>query len=113
MTGQRRHDPELQAVVYVDNSPIHGSGLFAARDIAAGSYIGTFHGPETDTDGEHVLWVYGHDGCVAPVGRRGENVLRFLNHAAPCNAEFDGFDLYALSAIRQGDEITINYEGVE
>lgn len=111
MTGSRRHDHELQALVCAGDSSIHGRGLFANCDIASGSYIGTFHGPETEDDGDHVLWVYEHGDGAVPVGRRGENLLRFLNHAAPCNAEFDGFDLYACADIRRGEEITIDYEG--
>jgi SET domain-containing protein len=42
-------------------------------------------------------------------GRRGLNLLRYLNHAERPNAEFDGFDLYALKNIRAGEEITFNY----
>lgn len=113
MTGKRRHDHELEALVRTGESQIHGTGLFAACDIAAGCYIGTFHGPETDSDGGHVLWVYEHPEDPEPLGRRGENLLRFLNHAVPSNAEFDGFDLYASRPIGAGEEITIDYEGVE
>jgi hypothetical protein len=43
------------------------------------------------------------------VGRIGRNRLRFLNHAKDPNAEFDGFDLYALRAIAVGEELTIDY----
>lgn len=109
---KRLEDGHLKAVVYSSDSAIHGRGLFAACDIAPGEYIGTFHGSETDTDGEHVLWVY-PDEDAEPVGRIGENLLRFINHADPCNAEFDGFDLYALRAIRRDQEITIHYGDAE
>ena len=113
MPEKRRHDHELDGLVRVADSAIHGSGLFAACEIPAESYIGTFHGPETGSDDGHVLWVYEHPDDPEPVGRRGENLLRFLNHAVPCNAGFAGFDLYALRDIHAGEEITIDYEGVE
>jgi SET domain-containing protein len=85
--------------------------LFAARRIAAGEYIGTFHGPRVDADARHVLWVYPQDG--PPVGRRGQNVLRFLNHATPCSAAFDGFDLFASRPIAADEEVTIDYVDAE
>ena len=44
------------------------------------------------------------------MGRRGDNELRFLNHADKPNAEFDGWDLYAATQIKKGEEITFNYE---
>ena len=106
---KRRSDEELVEVVYAADSSIHGRGLFAARALAAGDYIGTFDGPETQSDGDHVLWVYEHGDDPSPVGRIGENLLRFLNHATPCNAAFDGFDLYAECAIERHEEITIDY----
>ncbi len=109
--GLRLTDRDLRTMVYVGDSGIHGRGLFAARRIASGEYIGTFHGPAARRDGTHVLWVYTSSQDDEPIGRRGRNLLRFLNHATPCNAEFDGFDLYARRAIRCGEEITIDYGG--
>jgi hypothetical protein len=102
---------QLKAVVYAADSGIHGTGLFAARDIAGGEYIGTYAGPPASRDGTYVLWVYESGPRQDPVGRSGRNLLRYLNHASPCNAEFDGFDLYASCAICRDDEITIDYEG--
>ena len=102
-------DREFEDVVYASASTIHGRGLFAVCAFAAGEYIGTFDGPLTDTDGDHVLWVYEHEQDPEPIGRVGKNLLRFLNHADSCNAEFDGFDLYAACAIAPDEEITIDY----
>ena len=42
-------------------------------------------------------------------GIRGENELRFLNHASDPNAELDGLDLYALRNIQPRAEITLHY----
>ena len=107
--GKRSSNRQLRSVVYAAQSGIHGTGLFASREISAGEYIGTFAGPEARRDGVYVLWVYdSSDGEVA-VGRSGRNLLRYLNHGLPCNAEFEGFDLYARKAIPRDAEITIDY----
>ena len=105
----RTTDQQLGDLVYVSDSAIHGMGLFAARDIDRDEYIGTFSGPEADGDGAHVLWVYDPNDPDNIVGRVGINLLRFLNHATPCNAYFEDFDLYAVRAIARDEEITIDY----
>ncbi len=101
----------LRDRVYRAPSPIHGSGLFAKVPIAKGSFIGTYEGPQARRDGTYVLWVYEEGGET--VARSGRNLLRYLNHAEQCNAEFDGFDLYAIHPIAAGDEITFNYNGAD
>lgn len=92
---------------YVDNSPIHGRGLYAAVNIGAGDYIGTLTGPSTRRDGTHVLWLVDEEGNW--FGRRGTNALRYVNHGENANAEFWEFDLYAIRDIAAGEEITIDY----
>lgn len=104
--AQKAADRLTNELVYVDASPIHGRGLFARRDLARGLFIGTYLGPAAQRNGSHVLWV---DAGERWVGRRGFNRLRYLNHSKQPNAEFDGFHLYALRAIRAGEEITIDY----
>lgn len=42
-----------QSLVYINDSPIHGKGLFARRCIGAGELIGVLDGVPTSTDGEH------------------------------------------------------------
>jgi len=100
----------LSELFYVDESGIHGKGLFARVTLKKGSYLGTYKGPErTDIDhsGPHVLWAEMEDGSW--LGRDGRNILRYLNHSdRPC-AEFDGFDLFALKHIKPGMELTIHY----
>ncbi|ADC63039.1 SET domain-containing protein [Allochromatium vinosum] len=89
-------------------SSIHGQGCFARIGFESGDYIGTFEGLEVVEDGPHVLWVYDPErGRLT--GRRGTNVLRWLNHSDDPNAEFDGFELYARRTIAVGSEITIDY----
>jgi len=102
---------KLKETVYSGPSEIHGTGLFAKQKLDQGMYIGTYKGPETEENGTYVLWVY--EEGVEPAGRDGRNLLRYLNHADEGNAEFDGFDLYALRAIERGEEITFNYEGAD
>ena len=98
---------ELATLYYVDDSGIHGKGLYALVSINQGDYMGTYDGPEAYENGSHVLWIEQDGGKW--VGRNGANMLRFLNHCGDPHAEFDGFDLYALKDIYQGEEITINY----
>ena len=102
---------ELRDAVYSAPSGIHGTGLFARRRMKKGEYIGTYHGPEAKRNGTYVLWVFDKGDEENAVGRSGRNLLRYLNHADPGNAEFDGFDLYARSSIGVDEEITFNYEG--
>lgn len=107
--SKRLSNRELRSVVYAAQSGIHGTGLFASREIAAGEYIGTFAGPEARRDGVYVLWVYDSGESDTAVGRSGRNLLRYLNHGLPCNAEFEGFDLYARTTIPRDAEIKIDY----
>ena len=108
-------DDELDALYYVDESGIHGKGLYARAAIKKGEYLGTYDGPEGVEEGNenvlengsHVLWVEQDDGRW--VGRDGQNILRYLNHHTDPHAEFDGFDLYAIKNINEGEELTINY----
>ncbi|OQX30891.1 MAG: SET domain-containing protein-lysine N-methyltransferase [Candidatus Sedimenticola endophacoides] len=108
---RKRKDSDLEKVVYSAPSEIHGTGLFARRKIKAGQYIGTYHGPKTKKDDTYVLWVYDPGDEENAVGRDGKNLLRYLNHDDAGNAEFDGFDLYAIDVIGRDEEITFNYEG--
>jgi SET domain-containing protein len=101
----------LGNIVYRAPSTIHGNGLFAKVDISKGEYIGTYEGPTAKRDGTYVLWVF--EEGRPPVGRSGRNLLRYLNHQDKGNAEFDGFDLYALQDIEVDEEITFDYGGLE
>lgn len=93
--------------VEVAPSVIDGNGVFARVGIKKGAYIGTYEGAEAKRNGKYVLWLLGGQ---RDMGRRGDNELRFLNHADKPNAEFDGWDLYAATQIKKGEEITFNYE---
>jgi hypothetical protein len=45
------------SLIYVDDSPIHGKGLFAKKYIGAGEIIGILDVVPASTDGEHILWI--------------------------------------------------------
>ncbi|WP_456417622.1 SET domain-containing protein [Thiolapillus sp.] len=108
--GLRHSNRALREWVYAADSPLHGTGLFARRPISAGEYIGTYHGPRASRNGMYVLWVCEQeDEREEWVGCSGRNLLRYLNHALECNAEFDGLDLYAITDIAKDEEITFYY----
>jgi SET domain-containing protein len=88
-------------------SLIHGQGCFARVAFRPGDYIGTYDGPEAARNGTYVLWV--SEDRVHWTGRSGRNLLRWLNHSPMPNAEFSGFELYAIAAIAPGEEITFDY----
>jgi len=98
---------ELEKIFYTKESGIHGKGLFARKRIKKGAYMGEYDGPTVIDNGMHVLWVEEDDeqwtGCD------GKNMLRYLNHSQQPQAEFVGFDLYALRDIFVDEEITIDY----
>ena len=108
---KRIEDQDLKELVFPAASKIHGTGLFSRGHISEGEYIGTFHGPVVEDDGEHVLWVEAEDEACGYVGISGGNLLRYLNHDSPGNAEFYGQDLYARTEIQSGTEITFDYYG--
>ena len=97
----------MRSRIEVRTSAIHGHGVFARRRLRRGSYIGTFQGRRTQTDGPHVLWVILEDGTQS--GVVGENELRYLNHSRLANAEFWGADLFAVRNIQPGQEVTLHY----
>ncbi|MCP1728302.1 SET domain-containing protein [Natronospira proteinivora] len=103
-----KYDTEQHPLVYAGPSEIHGTGLFARKAIRKGRHIGTYEGPSTRKDGMHVLWVY-DENDQNPVGRNGKNILRYCNHSSRPNAEFDGFELYAVRGIKKDEEITFHY----
>jgi SET domain-containing protein len=104
-------DYDSNELCFVDDSSVHGRGLFARRDIPEGSWIGHYDGPRTTENGMHVLWVEAgeNEGGEEWIGYDGNNELRFLNHAKNPNGEMDGLDLYAGCDIGSGEEITIDY----
>jgi SET domain-containing protein len=98
---------DYNKMFYVDDSAIHGKGLFARTKLKKGKCLGTYDGPKTKNNAMHVLWVEEEEGKW--IGRDGKNILRYLNHSnKPC-AEFDGFDLYVMRDIKKDEEVTFDY----
>jgi SET domain-containing protein len=105
---QRQRRDAVNPLVVVGRSPIHGSGLFSAREIKKGQLIGVYEGSIVAEDGRYVLWVENTPGGDW-TGYEGSNEMRFMNHSDRPSAEMDGLDCYALINISTGIEITINY----
>jgi len=98
----------LKQIIEIKNSCIHGKGIFAKTSINSGTIIGHFEGSITHEDSKYVLWMC--DENDKWYGIKGTNELRFLNHDSIPNSEFDdNADLIALTDIRSGEELTIDY----
>ena len=94
-----------ESLIYVDDSRIHGKGLFARKYIGAGELIGILNGVPTSTDGEHVLWLDQENGFHVKCD------LRFINHSDEPNAAYyDTLEVCALTDIAPGEEITHDYQ---
>lgn len=102
-------------------SCVHGKGLFALQPIAAGERLIEYKGEVTSwrraaarqQSGNGHTFVFGlSDGRVID-GSRGGNSARFLNHACTPNCEAiesgDRVFIHAVTAIRAGDELFIDY----
>lgn len=100
-------DVELENRLYVDDSKIHGLGVFARKKLPSKQYLGSYHGPTTQENDTYVLWVEDEHGEW--FGIDGQNLLRYLNHSATPNTEFDGDELYTLQNINKDEEITFDY----
>ena len=106
------------------DSPIHGRGVFAARNIRKGETIIEYRGRRTtwdeasETDGEdddpfHTFLFSLDDGRVIDAGVRG-NAARFVNHSCAPNCEtFEDDDgrvyIAARRSIRAGEELSYDY----
>lgn len=107
--GKARRERERTMLdrIEVRKSRIHGNGIFARKRLREGQRIGRFEGDVTTRNGTYVLWLIGEDG--SEIGIRGRNVLRFLNHGEPANAEFLDDDLYVVRNVQPGVEVVIDY----
>lgn len=118
--GGRRSGKRIAAV---RTSPIHGSGLFALRDIAPGQHIGVYEGRRYDQDADRewdhgLTYVFGlSDGTVID-GSEGGNDSRHLNHScepncAACESEHEDGSLAivieTVRSVRRGEELLLDY----
>lgn len=107
----------------VRDSPVHGTGVFAAVDLPAGEllldYAGEIISWEQATADHEAAGVAGHtfyfdlgDGTVIDGGTNG-NEARFINHGCEpnCETESDGsrVTITTLRPIAAGEELLIDY----
>jgi SET domain-containing protein len=105
----------MEEYLYLAPSKIHGTGVFAKKDIPKDTEIGYYRGPAwngTGTD-TYVYWSE-QELAILVVGP-----MRFMNHSPECNAEtyewvdspyhHNGCTVVAIRDIRKGEEITSNY----
>jgi hypothetical protein len=119
------HQPKPKRAYLVRNSPIHGRGVFATRDIRKHTRIIEYRGhrttwevalrrPASDPDNPHHTFFFEtSDGTVIDANVRG-NAARWINHSCDANCEsYEDEDgrvfIDARRAIRAGDEITYDY----
>jgi SET domain-containing protein len=96
--------------VRVEDSGIHGKGLFALEAIPADTLILPIEGRPAAEDGIHVLWTEDERGEWS--GLEVTNDARYVNHSVAPNAGLFDDGLWSIEAIRAGEEITHHY-GVE
>jgi uncharacterized protein len=102
-------------------SPVHGTGVFALRAIAAGERLFEYKGEVTSwrraaarqrSKAGHTF-VFGLSNGRVIDGSRGGNSARFLNHACTPNCEAietgHRVFIHALIAIQPGVELSIDY----
>jgi len=94
-----------ELLTYVDDSPIHGKGLFARSLIPKNTVIGHLEGRHTAQDGIYVLWLDEKNGFEVHCD------LKYINHSdAPNACYYDDKSVVALRDINPDEEITHNYE---
>jgi hypothetical protein len=104
----------------VDFSRIHGRGLFAGQDLAAGALAAGYQG-ERITKAESArrraasgnVFIFELDSDCDLDGDQPDNAARFANHSCAPNCEAVADDgrasLRALRAIAAGEELTFDY----
>lgn len=93
-----------------------GLGLFALRPIRAGRRIIEYVGPiisEEEANRSRGKYLFDLGDGRSIDGRARENLARYVNHSCRPNAEAfvsgDRIWIWSKSAIRAGEEITLNY----
>lgn len=115
---------ESQPAFEVHRSAVHGNGVFALRDIAAGERIVEYEGRRIEWDEateraersgqpvNYTLFFTLADGRVIDGGDEG-NDARFINHSCEPNCEAYEEDervfIHALRDIEKGEELNYNY----
>ncbi|HEY0973904.1 MAG TPA: SET domain-containing protein-lysine N-methyltransferase [Solimonas sp.] len=120
----------MSRLIALRRSPIHGNGVFAARDIPAEKELIEYGGERLthaeadahdagDPDSGHTFLFTLNDRYVIDGNRRG-NIARWINHSCDPNCEAvleeDGKDpakdrviIQSMRPIRAGEELTYDY----
>lgn len=92
-------------LVRVAESPVHGRGLFAAKQIRKGTELGICKTRKAKKDGPYVLWLEDEDRDVEVICD-----LKFINHGKKPNVSYyDDLSVVALKNIKPGDELLHHY----
>ena len=116
---------DFERTTTINKSPIHGYGLFAAKNFSKDQRIMTAILPQADYhEGIDLMKYFGRTNDKEEYIKLGcleFSVLRYLNHSSKPNAEYldcvdnntlllAEYELIALEDIAEGEEITINYD---
>jgi len=124
-------EPTTSPYLEVRKSPVHGTGIFAAKDIPAGTkiirYVGRkiskeesddvfdhqFEKYQENPDEEGGVYIFELNKKYDIDGNVSYNTARFINHSCDpnCESENTGNHIWivALRDIKQGEELTYNY----
>ena len=103
----------------VKRSAVHGEGLFAKLNIKSGQKVSLIHGELINSDEcirredeGNVYIFYKNDDEYIDASNHSQ--LRYLNHSCNYNCDIDDDEkgnliLFAISNIKAGDELTIDY----
>jgi uncharacterized protein len=116
--------PRKASKIIVHDSPVHGKGVFAARDISAGTRLVEYKGElitarEAErrenlkpADCFHTFFFSLESGKIIDGGRFGNNA-RWINHSCEPNCEAREEDgrvfIYSLRDLKAGEELNYDY----
>lgn len=104
----------------VKDSPIHGKGIFAAKDFSENETICEFGGEIIDEaecikrENENNVYIFWYDGNNY-IDVQNDEIIKYLNHSCSPNCRIEQGEkeftlkIVACKKIRKGDEITIDY----
>jgi uncharacterized protein len=123
-TPLKTEAPRRTSKIVVHDSPVHGKGVFAARDIAAGTRLVEYKGEIISAreaerrenlkapDDFHTFFFSLESGKIIDGGRLGNNA-RWINHSCEPNCEAREEDgrvfIYALRDLKAGEELNYDY----
>ena len=123
-SSEKQQVPDQAPAYRVERSTVHGSGVFAQRDIAVSECVVEYTGREISWDAaqaraaklngphNHTFFFSLANGNVVDGGDQG-NDSRFINHSCEPNCEAIEEEgrifIYALHDIKAGEELSYSY----